>query len=215
MSEIQVATPSPSPQPPLPQRESLRALINVPNTLCAIRLAGSFVLLYFVWMEQTTAFLWLFGFLLMTDWVDGKLAILLKQQTNFGARLDSVADAALYTALLIGTCWLEWEFVQREAVWLAAAVGTYVLSFVIALIKFRHMPSYHTRAAKTCWLLISLAAIAVFADLWAWFPRIALIAIMLTNIEAILITLVLPRRATNVKSLYHAIRDHRGPAPSD
>ena len=48
--------------------------------------------------ERPRVFLWLFLFLSATDWIDGKLAILLDQRSVLGALLDTWADAALYAA---------------------------------------------------------------------------------------------------------------------
>jgi phosphatidylglycerophosphate synthase len=70
-------------------------LLTIPNLICGVRLAGSFVLVAIAWLDQQEVFLWFFLFLAMTDWVDGKLAILLNHRAVFGARLDSWADAAL------------------------------------------------------------------------------------------------------------------------
>ena len=77
------------------------------------------------------------------------------------------------------------------------------------------MPSYHTRAAKTCWLLIGIAVFSVFAEGPVWPLRVAMAAAILTNVEGILITLVLPRWEADVTSIYHALRDTRRPRPPD
>lgn len=183
--------------------------LNVPNILCAMRVIGAPVLVGLAIAGQPEIFVALLIFLLLTDWLDGKLAILWKQQTTFGARLDSVADAAMYSALLFGAMWLKWGIVRDEAWWLIAAVATYALSTSFGLAKFRRMPSYHTRAAKTCWLLTSIAAIALFAGWSVWPLRIAAIAVALTNLEATAITGVLPEWRADVTSIYHAWRDTR------
>lgn len=190
--------------------ETQKSKLNVPNILSFLRLAGSVVLVFVALAEKSDVFLWLFVFLLMTDWVDGKLAILLKQQTTFGARLDSVADASMYAALLFGTYWLKWDVVEEEAPWLIAAVVSYVLTSAAGLIKYGRVPSYHTRAAKTCWFLVGVSAIFVFADWSVWPLRITAIGGVLTNLEAIAITLVLPEWTADVTSIYHAVkRTHR------
>lgn len=187
--------------------------LNVPNLLCAMRLIGSPILVALAVANQPEVFVALLIFLLLTDWLDGKLAILWKQQTTFGARLDSVADAAMYSALLFGAVWLKWELVRNESAWLLAAVATYALSTAAGFAKFRRMPSYHTRAAKTGWLLTSIAAITLFAGWSVWPLRIAALAAILTNLEATAITSVLPRWQADVTSIYHAWRDARNARP--
>lgn len=186
-------------------------MLNVPNTLGLIRLASAPAMALLAWYGMGDVFFWLLVASLLTDWVDGKLARWLDQRTAFGARLDSVADAAMYAALAFGVWRLHPEVLRRESLWLAAALGGYVLSLAAGFVKFGRMPTYHTRAAKTCWLLVGLTAIALFADGPAWPVRVTLIAVTLTNLEAIAITTVLDRHRDDVPSLYHAWSLGSGP----
>lgn len=186
------------------QAKFMASLFNVPNTLCAIRFVGSFVLMGLALAEQTGIFAGLLIFLLMTDWIDGKLAILLNQQTKFGAKLDTVADVSLYTALLFGLFWLKGEELASQWAWMGVAMASYAFSVLAALLKFGSFPSYHTRAAKTCWLLASLASVALFAGWPAWPVRVAAIAVTVTNLEATAITFVLRHPHVDLPSIYHA-----------
>jgi cardiolipin synthase (CMP-forming) len=192
------------PQPYISDR-----LLTVPNFICGIRLTGSFVLVAIAWLDQREVFLWLFLFLAMTDWVDGKLAIALNQRSVFGARLDSWADAALYAALLLGSIILRGDTLRAELFWFIPALATYLISTTAAYWKYRRWPSYHTRAAKTCWLLIMVGAIGLFTEWSLWPLRIALAATALTNLEALLITIISPTWQANVTSIYHAWRDRK------
>ena len=182
-------------------------ILTVPNIICLIRLGGSFVLVPIAWQGRNELFLWLFIGLALTDWIDGKLAILLNQRTVLGARLDSWADAALYTALLFGIVTMYGARLQAELVWIGTAVVTYLVSTAAGLWKYRRWPSYHTRAAKTSWFLTAVAVIALFFDWTLWPLRAAAAAVTLTNIEALAITIVSPSWRADVTSIYHAWRD--------
>ncbi len=181
-------------------------MLNIPNALSAFRLVGSVVLVGLAFAQLRTGFAWLLAALLLSDWIDGKLAIALRQQTTFGARLDSVADTAMYGALLFGMIWLHGDLVRREWPWIAAAVASFALTSLAGLIKYRRLPSYHTRAAKTCWLLVSLASLAVFSGGPEWPLRFTAVAIVLTNLEATAMTCVLNEWRADVPSLWHAWR---------
>jgi len=185
-------------------------LLTIPNLLCVLRLLGSFVLIPIAWRNQNEVFLWLFLFLAMTDWLDGKLAILLNQRSVFGARLDSWADAALYAALLFGLVTMYGETLKQELVWIIAALATYLISTTAGFWKYRRWPSYHTRAAKTAWLLTATGVISLFIDWSIWPLRIAGGAVIITNLEAILITIISPTWRVDVTSVYHAWRDRSG-----
>lgn len=186
-------------------------ILTIPNLLCLVRLVGSFILIPIAWQGRNEVFLWCFIFLAMTDWVDGKLAILLNQRTVLGARLDSWADAALYAALLFGLVTLYGDTLRAELAWIATALVTYLISTVAGFWKYKRWPSYHTRAAKTSWFLTGLAVIALFVEWAIWPLRVAAVAVTLTNIEAIFITIISPAWRADVTSVYHAWRDCKTP----
>jgi cardiolipin synthase len=179
---------------------------NLPNFLCVVRLFAAAGMLLCAVNAATGWFLGLLVLALLTDWLDGKLAIWLNQRTVFGARLDSTADAAMYGALLVGTLLLKAEFLRHETAWIVLMVGSYGVTSMAGLLKFGRIPSYHTRAAKTGWLLVSIAAITVFADGPAWPFRVAMSFVALTNLEATAITLVLRQWRADVPTLFHAIQ---------
>jgi len=181
-------------------------LLTIPNLLCLIRLLGSLVLIPIALQDQQKVFLWLFVFLAMTDWLDGKLAILLNQRSVLGARLDSWADAALYAALLVGVIIMHSATLRTELVWVIPALAGYLISTAAGFWKYHRWPSYHTRAAKTSWFLIIVAAIALFTDWSLWPLRIALAAVTITNLEALAITIISPSWRADVTSIYHAWR---------
>lgn len=185
-------------------------ILTVPNLLCAIRFVGAFGLVGIAAAGWEWWFLGVFFFLMATDWIDGKLAILLNQRSTFGARFDSVADIAMHMALLTGCVWLRGEVLLGEWVWFVVAGAAYAASCVASRVKFGHFPSYHTRAAKTAWYLVLLAVVALFADSWVAPLRLALAATVLVNIEAMVITRLLPRWRTDVPSAWHAWRWQEG-----
>ncbi|NIP95136.1 MAG: CDP-alcohol phosphatidyltransferase family protein [Akkermansiaceae bacterium] len=161
-------------------------------------------------LEWGEAFLWLFLLLALTDWLDGKLAILLNQRSVLGPLLDSWADAALYAALLFGALWMHGETLRSEWAWVVPALATYALSTIAGFCKYKRWPSYHTRAAKTSWFLITVGAASLLGG-WALWPlRAALAAVTPTNLEALLITGISPAWRADVTSLYHAWRDRPG-----
>ena len=188
-------------------------LLTIPNVLCAVRLIGSGVLVVLALGEQHRAFLWLFIALAATDWVDGKLAIMLNQRSVFGARLDSWADASLYAALAFGALWLHPQTLRAESIWIAAAILSYIIATATGFLRFGRWPSHHTRSAKISWLLITVGAISLLLGWSLWPLRVALAAVTLTNIESVLITLSLPEWRADVRSLWHVRRSLKQPLP--
>ena len=187
-------------------------LVTIPNIICVIRLFGSVVLVVLAATGNSTAFLWLFVALAMSDWIDGKLARLLNQRSVWGPRLDSWADAALYVALLIGALILHGDTLRSEWAWIVPALASYALSTGAGFWKYRRWPSYHTRAAKISWFLILVGAVCMLGqwELWELWPlRIALVAITLTNLEALLITILSPHRRVDIETVLTILRERK------
>ena len=200
-----------------PVSRSRARWLTIPNILCVIRLVGSMVLASVVLGGHPGWFLPGFLFLAITDWLDGKLAIWLQQQTSPGAVLDSVADAAMYATLLTCSVWLKGPLLLAEFAWIGIALATYAISIAAGIVKFGRLPSYHTYLAKLSAFLMLVATICLFCEWSIWPLRIATAVISLGNLEAIAITRLLPAWRPNVWSLYHVFRrlpePHGKPSP--
>lgn len=182
---------------------------TIPNILSGARLLGVVPLAWLGWRGDRTGFVVLLIVLLFTDWVDGKLAVALDQRTELGPRLDSAADALMYGVVALSFWWLEPEVIVAAAGWLAAAVGTWVVSAAVGVARFGKVPSYHTRAAKTGWLVVGSVALYT---IWSGDGRAvawALAWVVLTNLEAVAIGLLLPEWRADVPTFAHALGERR------
>lgn len=179
-------------------------LLTIPNMITASRLVGTGGLVVLAIAGNAPAFAILFLVLALTDWVDGRLARWLHQRSDWGARLDSMADALLFAALLFGVLRLKNEQILANRWWIALAILSYTLTCAAGLWKFGRLPAYHTWAAKISWHLVLIAVLFLFFDWSLWPLRIAMFAVTLTNLEATLITCTLDEWHTDVTSLREA-----------
>ena len=179
------------------------SIFTIPNVICMARLVGSLVLFSFAVLGWQYWFVILFLALSFSDWIDGKLARWLHQRSDLGARLDSMADTAMYAALIGGILILGWERLQSELIWFAIGIGSYLVTTGAGLWKYGRVPSYHTYGAKICNWLALIAGICLILDWSVWPLRIAVIAVTLTNIEATAITFVLKEWRADVLTLFH------------
>lgn len=179
---------------------------TVPNVIAAARLAGLAPMLWVANAGHRQAFFWIMVALMATDWLDGKLAKVLDQDTVLGARLDSLADWLMYAAIGVALWWLEAEVIRANAALIAAVGATWGLSAAVSLARFRRLPSYHSRAAKLSWLVAAAAAVML---LLAGSPALlpwAFALVIVTNLEAVAIGAVLPAWRANVTSVVAAWR---------
>jgi CDP-diacylglycerol--glycerol-3-phosphate 3-phosphatidyltransferase len=176
--------------------------MTVPNMLASGRLVGAPFLIVLALLGQNTPVLVLFLVLEASDWLDGKLAMWLDQRTTIGARLDTVADLAMYGALLVALLILEGELMMAEWPWWTPALVAYGLSWAFSLHKFGKLPSYHTRSAKFSAFLALVSAVALLAAGEAWPLRVTAVVVTLANLEAMLITRKLATPRPDVSSIF-------------
>lgn len=180
--------------------------LTVPNLICLARLCGAPFLILLAARDQRLALVGLCLALALSDWLDGKLAILLDQRSKIGPLLDTIADLAMYLCLLVAVVWIDGDRLRHEAVWLAVALVPWLVVVVAGFVKFHRWPTLHTRSAKIAWLLIAIGAITFLTGWAVWPLRIALIGVTLANIHAFLILQILPTWHSDVPTMAAARR---------
>ena len=110
---------------------------------------------------------------------------------------------------MLSAYFLEWAFFVRHYYWIIAVSCTYAISCLMSLKKFGRLPSYHTRSAKTGWFVTCLSAFMIFSQ--KPFPAlapyasltfaIAMVIAIVTNIEGMLLTVMLKEWRADVASV--------------
>lgn len=180
--------------------------LTIPNAICLLRIIGSIALIPVAVYGYAEVFVAGFITLSLSDWIDGKLARWLNQQSVFGARLDSFSDSILYICLIIGSLILKWDVLQRHWIWVALPLMSYAITTGYGLWKFGRIPSYHTRGAKISQWLVLGAGVALLLDWSLWPLRIAAVAVTMTNLEATAMTYVLSEWQSDLLTLAAAKR---------
>jgi CDP-diacylglycerol--glycerol-3-phosphate 3-phosphatidyltransferase len=182
---------------------------HLPNLITAVRILGSPGLIVLAINGNTGWLACLALFLVFTEWVDGFLARRLAATSVLGARLDTIADAAFYSCLLLAVLLLNPSLVAGQWAWIAAAVVSYGLSWLASWLKFGRLPSYHTYAAKGVWVLVCAGIVCLLGDISPWPFRLAMLCVAIANIEAIAITNVLSECRVDIPTIWHARRAKR------
>ena len=147
-----------------------------------------------------------------TDFLDGWLARKFELSTPLGAWLDSMADSIFYWG--IAAClWMTQSAVPfiRESI--ICLIGVQIINWTFALIKFRQLTSYHTTIAKWTAPAIYFGVTALF---WIRFQPLYWLAVVLgvvSNLEDMVITAILPSPKTNVPNIAAARALRRKSAP--
>ncbi len=152
---------------------------------------------------------WFAGLLavaLSTDVLDGYLARRLNAYSQFGRKLDSVAD---YTALFVGLVGITllWpDIVRREWPWFAAVMGSFFIAMIFSFVRLGRAPCYHTWASKGTVAGCALALIPLLMG-WTATPAHIIAALqVLVGVEEIAIALLVPWHVGEMPTAWHAWR---------
>ena len=187
-----------------PRMFSRQELRHLPNLISSIRILIAPLLLLLAFLQLPYWFLGMLIFSGATDVLDGILARRLKATSALGAHLDSWGDFTIYSSMAIGA-WLLWPEITRQILThYLMILCSFVLPAAIGLLKFRKLTGYHTWSVKLAVLVTFAGYILLYTEIASWPFVIASWLCVIAGTEEILITLVLRRERTDVRSLYAA-----------
>ena len=185
-------------------------IINIPNILSFYRLISFPVVLYFALKHMEQIFVILIVIDLITDVLDGFIARRFNMQTEFGARLDSIADIGMFTLAVIGIFVFKMDDIRPHITIFYIFLGLYVLSNIVSLIKFGRSPSLHLYSWKIGGYIQGIFLFVLFVKGFnVYLYYFAMIWGILSFIEHITIQLIIKKMISNAKGLYWVIKNRK------
>lgn len=157
---------------------------NIPNLITTFRLAGTVCLLF---LEPfSVAFYVVYTLSGISDVLDGWVARKTKTTSEFGAKLDSIADLLFYAVMVAEIFPILWNKLPMSLWYIVAVVLILRLtSYGIAAWKYRRFASMHTYLNKLtgaavfampylihlaffrtyCWIACSISVVATIEEL--------------------------------------------------
>ena len=178
---------------------------NLPNLITSIRIIGTVAMLFMKPLSRT--FLITYAIAGMTDVLDGFIARKMGTISDFGSKLDSVADLLLYFVMLVKIFPVMWVTLPN-IIWfmVGAIVAVRLCAYIVAAIKYKRFAAQHTYMNKVSGLAvftIPFAIVTVIAVPYCW--GVCVVA-MLASIEELIIHLTSreynPRRKTILSKGY-------------
>lgn len=180
-----------------------------PNFLSGARIALMPAILSAAIAGSRRGFLVLAALSLATDALDGFLARRLNAFSDFGRKLDSVAD---YLTLLVGLAGIAllWpDIMRRELPWVVAVLTAFFAVIVYGFVRLGRAPCYHTWAAKAGAVGCALSLIPLLAGGPAT-PFHVMVAVQIfAGIEELAIVVLVPSHVGEMPTVWHAWRLRR------
>jgi phosphatidylglycerophosphate synthase len=188
--------------------------MNIPKALILFRFLMAPIILglaYFIGESSKPVILVLMYLGLISDILDGIIAR--KQHISSATlrRLDSQTDMIFWLSIGFAT-WILYPkliYDNRIAIWAILAMEASV--YIISLLKFKRETCTHAFLSKLWGITLLIAFTSLIGFNHAGLPfSIAIIMGLISHIDRILITLILPKWTHDIPSAYHAYLIRKG-----
>ncbi len=185
-------------------------IVNVPNFISLYRLLVFPVILYMAVTNRENWFVILLCISLVSDILDGNIARIFKLQTHFGAALDNLADICTIAMALLGMFIFKWTEISPHAWILYIFLAIFILSYIIAFIRFRKIPGLHLYSAVSAGYAQGIFFFVLFVSgFYPWLYYLVVIWGIIAYTEKILVLLRLDDIKIGVKGLYWLIKKEK------
>ena len=185
-------------------------ILNVPNLISLYRFLVFPVILFMALTGRENWFVILICISLVSDIFDGNIARIFKLQTNFGAALDNLADLCTYAMALLGMFLFRWSEIRPHAWILYIFLGIFILSYLVAFIRFGKIPGLHLYSAVSCGYAQGIFFFILFVfGFYPWLYYLVVTWGIVAYTEKILVLLKLDDIKRGVKGLYWLIKKER------
>lgn len=153
------------------KRTFLADKVTLPNCITSVRILGSIIMIFTA--PLSLAFFLIYSLCGLSDALDGWVARRTNRITDFGSKLDSIADLIFYVIMVAKILRILWKLVPAWFWYvLGAILVVRVVSYTTAALKFHRFASLHTRMNKISGLLVFATPYFLtlpFADVYCCF----------------------------------------------
>jgi phosphatidylglycerophosphate synthase len=176
---------------------------TVADSISLFRLLVSPLAVFIAGFNYAGTYAWLMILLFLSDVADGLIARLRNETSRKGARLDSIADVLMITAVLFGLIKFHADVLFENFVAVSIVVFFYLLTMLISLFRYGKISSFHTYLSKlsAVFLAILFAQLFFFSFSEVTF-LIFLIIYLISSVEELVLMMLIPTYRTDVKGLF-------------
>lgn len=136
--------------------------INLPNALSSLRLAGSPALLLLASLDDRRWVISAFVILGLTDWLDGLLARYLKQTSEFGAKLDGLADLLFYPCSALVFAQLFPAYLLPNLTFIGIAFAALAMVLLVSRLRCGRVILLHTALSRFAGVMVFFSLLGAF-----------------------------------------------------
>ena len=175
--------------------------LNTADIITLFRIAGT-ILLAFLRLFSA-GFFCIYVITGLTDVLDGWIARRTKTASDFGARLDSVADFLFFSVVLFRIFPVLWNTLPSD-IWYEVVIIVIVriLAYLVAAVKYRQVASLHTYLNKLTGGAVFILPFLLATSYSAVYCRITCVLAIAAALEELAIHLRRQTYRANTKSIF-------------
>ncbi|GLR16822.1 CDP-alcohol phosphatidyltransferase family protein [Portibacter lacus] len=188
--------------------------MTIPVGLLLFRLLCAPIILaiaYFVGEQGRLVILVLMYLGLISDILDGIVARAQGTSSEKFRRMDSQTDMVFWLSIGFATWILFPEVIAENSMMIWTILAMEVACYVISIVKFKRETCTHAFLSKMWGLFLLVAFTSLIGFGHAGIPfHVAIILGLISHVDRILITLILPQWTHDIPSSYHAYLIRKG-----
>jgi CDP-diacylglycerol--glycerol-3-phosphate 3-phosphatidyltransferase len=186
----------------------------IPISLILFRLTLAPIILglvYFLKEDSRISVIILMYLGMLSDIFDGIIARRINIQTQTLRRLDSQTDMLFWLSIGISTWLLYPNLIRENKIPIITILAMEGMCYVISILKFKKETCTHSFSSKLFGITLLIAFTSLIGFNYAGFPFFLAITFgIISHIDRILITLILPKWTHDIPSFYHAYLIRKG-----
>ena len=188
--------------------------INIPVLLILFRLLLAPIILalaYFIGENAKTTILVLMYLGLISDILDGIIARKQNISSEKLRRMDSQTDMVFWVSIGVATWMLYPKLISNNSIVIWTILAMEFACYFISFIKFKKETCTHAFLSKLWGISLLVAFTSLIGFNHAGFPfSLTIIMGLVSHVDRILITLILPKWTHDIPSAYHAYLIRKG-----
>lgn len=188
--------------------------MNIPQALILFRLLLAPTILALAWFigESSKPYILTLMYLgLISDILDGIVARKQNLSSAKLRRMDSQTDMVFWLSIGFATWFLYPDLISANAAAIWTILGMEVACYAISILKFKRETCTHALLSKLWGLSLLVAFTSLIGFNHAGIPfTVAIVLGLVSHVDRILITLIIPKWTHDIPSAYHAYLIRKG-----
>jgi len=188
--------------------------MNIPQILILFRFTLAPIILalaYFIGKPSHIVIIILMYLGLISDILDGIIARKQHISSSKLRRMDSQVDMVFWLSIGFSTWILYPKLISNNSMVIGTILAMEVACYVISFLKFKKETCTHAFLSKLWGVTLLIAFTSLIGFNHSGFPfQLAIIMGLISHVDRILITLILPKWTHDIPSAYHAYLIRKG-----